>query len=303
MNHRRSTTWILICTLFAGIVIGTGALAIDGGQDDESSIFGKPYTEKLISVDFGGGTVAQYIIALERVAGPINIIVPVDAADIPLPAIGLNNATVSAAVELLNTRVQGDGYSFILQVEQIRRYDAREQPTYRMQLARHGGERRPQEETQVWSAAQLLATHFTSADVLAAIEAALDVSNLSTKAEIRFHEATGLIIVRGVEAQLSIIDDVLDQLTITQHYMRDEPISKLESQLDELRVTITDRDTELGAARDDAAMARHEAQVSKLQLEVLMVRLEESERLMQDKEVVIGELTAQLREVTGSSDG
>ncbi len=303
MNHRRSTTWILICTLFAAIVIGTGALAVDAGQDDESSIFGKPYTEKLISVEFEGGTVAQYIVALEKVAGPINIVVPEDAAEIPLPAIGLNNATVSAAIELLNTRVPGDGYAMILQVEKIRPFDAREQPTYRMQLDRYGRERKPQEETQVWSAAQLLATHFKSADVLAAIEAALDVSNLSTKAEIRFHEATGLIIARGVDAQLSIIDDVLDQLTITQHYMRGEPISKLESQLDELRVMVANKEAELADARNATGLARRDTQDLKLQIEAMSVRLEESDRLMQQKEAVIVDLATQLREVTGSSDG
>src|SRR5688500_8384466 len=57
----------------------------------------------VVSIDFAGGTVNDFIGAVQKAAAPaaVNVIRPAEAAAVPAPPISLRNVTVQTALEAL----------------------------------------------------------------------------------------------------------------------------------------------------------------------------------------------------------
>ncbi len=169
-------------------------------------------TNALINVRFSGGTVTQYIEAIRKAAGDINVLVAPDAVKIDMPPVTLSNVSVAAALNLLDGKEQSTSNQIVrLKVDIMPRHSANERETFQIRIdVRRDLGRIP--GANVWSVSSLLDHDISSQALLSAVEMALDVIDSDTKLDVRFHEDTGLLIAMGDLGQMETIAGVLDQL-------------------------------------------------------------------------------------------
>ncbi len=258
---------------------------------------------ELISVKFAGGTVADYIKALVKEAGTINVVVAPEAAAVPMPPVTLTKVTVSAAIDLVDGRsASPPGRNIKLDVRHMPQYAEAALPTYQIKADVRRTER-PRTNASVWTIANLLrGDNFDADNVLAAIETALDTLESTIEPDIRFHKETGLVIARGDHAQLSTIDDVLGQLLASQNLMFQRPYQKLRDkhtalggEMENAKARISDLTVELDRARDEVRQFR-------VELEAQMARLAETERMLQQRNQQLADLTALFRQTQAALD-
>jgi len=173
-----------------------------------------------ITLSFPGGSVAKYVAAIRKDLNArgeeTNIILKDDVDMVTLPAMDLTNVTLESALQILHHHEQHDGNEVVrLDLDMVRGGGA---PIFVLS-AQHIGPRRgsqSEEMVHVWNVSQLLANNIKADDMLTAIETALSlVRSIDEAAEIRFHEATGLVIARGTGEQVSTMDQVIEQLKDT----------------------------------------------------------------------------------------
>ena len=166
----------------------------------------------VISVQFPGGTLAEYLEAIRNAAGGANVVLAApEARKVSLPSIRLNSVAVGAAVRVVAGEVRVDGLSLRIHVEEIGPSDEGEQPIYRVSAVRQG--RPPSTDVMVWTLAGLLTEETKAEDVLTAIETSVGLLGEKYEpAQVRFHEATGLLLACGEHQQLAAIDNVVDGL-------------------------------------------------------------------------------------------
>lgn len=231
----------------------------------------RPDNMPAVSLSFPGGTVREYVDLLrkqlrtEHAEG--NIIVKGGAADVSLPPVDLENVSLASAVELLDGHRDVDGGTR-LNVRAVRGDYA---PVFILEAEKRQGPAN-EELVHVWNVRQLLSEDLKAEDMLTAIEAALSL--LPTKAgaaEIRFHEATALIMARGTGDQVATIEMVVQQLRETQFQqdmerqrreeleraaaMRSDAVARMERELSSIQA-------ELGASKQDRDKLYLELQVA-----------------------------------------
>ena len=250
------------------LLVGGGSTYAANASNDE---------EELISVKFAGGTVTEYVKALVKKAGTINVMLAPEAAEVPMPPVTLTKVTVSAAIDLVDGRSASPPGRYIkLDVRHMPQYAEEALPTYHISAGVHQTER-PSTNASVWTIANLLRGDiFDADDVLAAIETAMDILESTGEPDIRFHKETGLLIARGDRAQLSTIKEVLEQLERSQHLMSQRPMQELHDQNVALKTELANakaRNIDLTVEWD---RARNEARQFTVELEVQMARLAET---------------------------
>ena len=166
----------------------------------------------LIDVRFPGGTATQYIEAIRKAAGDINVLVALDAAKVKMPPVTLSNVSVAAALNLLDGKEQHTPNQIVrVKVDVMPRHSALERETFQVRVdVRRDRERVP--GAYVWSVSSLLDHDISNQALLSAVEMALDVIDSDTKLDVRFHEETGLLIAMGDLGQMETIAGVLEQL-------------------------------------------------------------------------------------------
>jgi hypothetical protein len=196
-------------------------------------------SEKVVSVAFGGGTLAEYVATLRGEVGTVNIVLSNDeVGSIRLPAINLESVTLDSAVGLLESEVwPGDKHLWV-HVEKLGASTGpKANPVYRISTHRQGGASVP--EVRVWSVAGLMTQGVAAEEVLTAVESSVELlAGEVPAAEVRFHDATGLVIARGHDEQLAAIDRVVDGLRRTVHERyeakRDRGSEKLVAELQDV---------------------------------------------------------------------
>ena len=188
---------------------------------------GRSASHVLVDVEFSGGDAMGYIEALRAASGEVNIVVdsPEAVAGVSMAPVKLSSVQLSAALELLQDREgqSPDGRNVMLTVRtrQVDRGGSRGvygNPLYQVSCTFYGSifEDSIEEISGVWTVADLLASEMASADMLTAIETALALFSDGAKPpEMRFHEPTGLLIARGEEEQLEVIDNIIAELRST----------------------------------------------------------------------------------------
>jgi hypothetical protein len=242
----------VIGAVAAAVVVGSGGPAALGQPQPQSvprqvppqfpGHQGSP--GPVVSVDFPGGTVAEYIEAVQRAGGdrPVNVLVPAEAAGVPVPPISLRGVTARTALEAL-TYAFPFGYgakhefgvrSFGDDPEATNAFAimySKGQQIGMMpgQLNQAAGPARGREQIQVFSLTELVAPPGAGEDVgvpvdvlLTAVEAALGIGagdeeadgegGSGAPAQVRFHEESGLLIVRGTGEQISLVSSLLGEL-------------------------------------------------------------------------------------------
>lgn len=216
----------------------------------------------LISVEFRGGSAAEYVEAIRRAAEEVNILVDPGLSDVPMPPLTLTHVSTDTALELLESRVhEGRDGTVRVRVQRVRNVP-HEVATFQVRAELISGRQRPT-DAGVLSIREITESGIAAEAVIDAIKVALEVAGSPTKADIRYHKETGLVIARGDVSQLATVDQV---------------IARLRDSVDE------DRETR----------ARHDLRSALLEIQGLTQRLEQLERELHRREVELQETRKRL---------
>ena len=205
---RNSHNRVLVAVVSTVLVWCCGAQAQSPPPSPESG------GQRVVSLKFPGGTLADYVETLRDAVGTLNIVLSgPEVGAVRLPPIELESVLLHSAMAVLEGEVWLNNSAHLrVSVEQLGfSTDENVKPVFRVTAHRRGGPASP--DVHVWSVAGLLAQGVESAGVLTAVETAIDLLEGSYQAaEVRFHEATGLLIASGQDQQLEAIDRVVDGL-------------------------------------------------------------------------------------------
>jgi hypothetical protein len=157
-------------------------------------------------LNFEGGNVVEYVALIRRLVPEANIVLMPGAEQFQMPAMELRNVTVGQAAHLIQTT-------------------ASVPPNARLSIGRDGNviavhiqfglqpAPQPRLYPTVLSLADIISEDLRAEDVLTSIEIALQLFGEDyPKANVRYHDATRLLIARGHPEQVSYIGDVVEQL-------------------------------------------------------------------------------------------
>ena len=299
--------------LFTGVVAVTlvvGSLAAwpqssnpSVGQDE--SIF---RSTPVFNLSFTGGTVGDYIRAVQDTAEELNIVM-IDREhlidNMEMPPVDLKRVSAAVALNLIagHTVVVEDEYRQI----GIETISGDGSPIYRIAATRTRHQfSGPPDATRVFSIADVAEKKITADSVLTAVEVALATSNALDDVKMQFHEGTRLLIVKGREADLNVIDQVLtalrDGMTRQQQGLMQEYEQALQRTGERLAES-EERLAQFTAALDDARR-----QATEFEQRYVMLREEtnelraESARMQQmllDRESMIRQLQDTISKLGG----
>lgn len=179
-----------------------------------------PRAEPIVTVQFEGGTIKDFIRVLNPPSSPqrINIIVPEGAGDIEVPGVNLFNVPAATAVRALEFLTARNGNA-ILEIEELRTPGV---PTsYALEVSPRAFEIKSQANAvRVFSLnsitrrdeASNASTGMKDDTVLTAIESAMQVQDSDRPPSMRYHRESGLLIVKGSHEQLEIAEQVVQKL-------------------------------------------------------------------------------------------
>jgi len=207
MNTQRAMSiWILTAMTVIAFALPPAASAQPGGKTPG----GADNAPHVFDLDFPGGSLDAFLDAVRSAHPEANIVAPPEASDFPIPPMKLRNITLQAAMQLIEGSAElPSGHEAHIGVEGFPVFDSWD-PAIRVD---HSGSRQSrwgEQQSSVWSLAEHLTGGRASEDVLGAVQVAL--ATFPVESTIRFHEPTSLLIVRGTEAQLELVDKTLAQL-------------------------------------------------------------------------------------------
>jgi hypothetical protein len=276
--------------LAASIILAVGSATVlaqppAGQATAPAALSPAPQTDPLVTVDFAGGTVADYVRTLRSAAAdkPVNIVVSKSAAGIELSAINLRSATVSSAVDaitaaagvgegrwVINCSPQGPlepGESRVYMIDYQRR-----QPTPGPAKGNDDLQRievvslRPLIEPQPGDVPGVDIVEKPEV-VLAAVEAALSLGERPDEGtpQVKFHKDSGLLIVRAGPTQMRAMIDAVESIRKDVSRRRDAA---------RLGAVSPDTIADLRAAVEKARVAMDMKQKEREQARVMVERLE-----------------------------
>ena len=203
--------------------------------------------QTLISIDFEGGSVADYIAAVRRAAPDTNVIMSPELANIAFFPTSLRGVTSHGALNLLQGHRQFDKDGAMTSAIQ---FEMRSHPDFGAAVFIIKADRRPTQSpsapelvTRVFSLASLT-EHMDTAVILAAVETATTIhGDDQHPAGLTLHEPTELLFVRAPMEQIRLIEAAIAQLQTTTRRTSDdrqgmERIQRLQAANFELTQTI-----------------------------------------------------------------
>ena len=202
-------------------LFGTCASAQDPGPTGSGST--NRQVRQTIDVDFNGGTLADLVNVLRGAANGVNILIPPEAAEVSVPNLALRTVSVEAALRAVADVVTDQRANVGIGVVRV----GGGQPvfTVRVLLARPAADEPGSEETfvRVYSIRSMTEHNprdnegdpitMSAETILTAIDTGLEVASGQTeKAQIRYHEDSGLLFVRGTWAQNNLIESILENM-------------------------------------------------------------------------------------------
>jgi hypothetical protein len=262
-------TWVVVLVVLAPAMAQTAPKPSSEPADEQAAAT----DSRLANLKFTGGTVGDYVQAVRRTFPDANILMDEEVERLPMPEVELTSVGLKSALQLLEFQSREDPRgSLRVDVHCLTERHAR--PVYRI-LARVRG---PQQRnrSQVWTVADLLAAEMKPEDVLSAVETAMGLlaEDGFEPAQIRFHEATGLLVARGHEEQINAIDEIVDRLRETVELRREAESPHWKAELENARERLMHAQQELDAARERAEAERARRFEERKQMEVELVRRE-----------------------------
>jgi len=280
----------LTALLFGSIVIlAPGAITSPvQGEDEEAE------HARLVDLSFRGGTAVAFVEALREAVPEINVMVNENVELVLIEPVELKRVSPSMCLDLLDgMEYERSEYERVRLVTDYVEPVAGARPVYCVSARKvRSGPRvapRPSASpvTQVWSVAgvlhdwERLELDLDSADILTAVQIAVDLIECDTPAVIRFHQETGLLIVRASPEQAKAIEAIIREL------MMDAGRGDADGEREELQRAVTQRETALGAAREEAKQALQKvttwqtrAELYKVEIEALHGQLERAREAM-----------------------
>ncbi|CAG1008315.1 hypothetical protein PHYC_03549 [Phycisphaerales bacterium] len=187
----------------------------------------------LITIDFKGGTVAEYVAALRKSAGeePVNVVLSKEAADVPLSTISLRLVSLDNAVQAISPAAGLANGEFLIQrIKPMAPPNSNAAAVYSVDYIRRervvqtvSGRIFGDPQIQVFSLKPLtepspedggptVTEHAET--ILTAIQTALDLdaSTEAPRPDVKFHRESGLLIVRAIPAQLRAVEGCLERM-------------------------------------------------------------------------------------------
>lgn len=265
--------------------------------------------DPVIDLQFGGGTVEQYIDAIQKASGNVNVLLQLKGAKVPLPEVDLSSVHVSSALRLLEGReTEAEGKRVELDVETIHTQDAFGLPIY-VVVAKVKESPAARSHSTVISVKDIIDAGYSAEDLMTAVATTIELlAGQAGKAEIRFHEQTGLLIAKGDEEQIDAIYQVMAQIresgqrnaqsgkaeadahrfyqqTLEMKNLiaqRDAEIAKLVQQMTEARTRAELLEKELDRARQMIEERQNELVSSQMRMHALQLEFESARRQAED---------------------
>ncbi|MFQ5491585.1 MAG: hypothetical protein ACE5GE_12775 [Phycisphaerae bacterium] len=159
-----------------------------------------------VSLNFPGGPLADYIETVKRAAKTANIITAgPDAPEVPMPAVQFDAAPLGTALQLVEGEYALDERTLVkVRVETLGPSKQSAKPVYRVVIVR--------EQARVWNVLDLFGEKVKPDDLLTAVETAVELLVENDRvAQVRFHEATGVLIATGTPRQVAAIGKVIEE--------------------------------------------------------------------------------------------
>ncbi|MBX3363510.1 MAG: hypothetical protein KF866_01985 [Phycisphaeraceae bacterium] len=167
--------------------------------------------DRLLNIEWGGGTVGQYVRQVVTTAGeaPLNVILDPQVSGWQVLPLSLRQVSASMAIEVLETAVVVPE-SYVMTIRPAARTGESAAPVLAIKADMRPATRRPAEAigVQVLSLRNVLSHEFGAASipsevVLSAIEAAIVLAdNDGQPAQVRFHPDSNLLLIRGDSAEV-----------------------------------------------------------------------------------------------------
>jgi len=232
---RLAAAAVLICALAAGT---TAAQEITRRPQNPPQQADRTQPA-LVSLDFKGGSLAQLIDAMRKSSsGAINVVMPADLATLQVDSVQLKDVSVLAALRAVlagNMSMPAespDGQTYVIAIDSIDPDTAAGSPVVYVskrwvgqmmgsQAGRSSQQQSPQRQgVEVYSIQSLIRGGDAAAakTVLTAIETALSLSQEQSTPppEVKFHQDSGLILVRGTGSQVGLVGQVVQRMTNDQ---------------------------------------------------------------------------------------
>ena len=221
-----------------------------------------------VSVEFSGGSVAEYVTALKEKREGINVVVDPEAAAIVMPAVSLKRALVADALYLIQQIAVGRNINLLVNrvgnrnrqnVRPARRgakANANEIETDVYVITYQG--RRKRKSLRIFSlkdfpteGEQASKEDAQAERVLKAIDAALGlaVTSEKDKATVTFHSDSRLLMVSGTDREISVVDQVLEAMRRLRAPGKDE-VKQLRREIQKLREAIAELEKNATAGKE-----------------------------------------------------
>ena len=225
-----------------------------------------------ITVEFAGGTVAEYIAALKEANKPLplNVVLSEGAATERLTAISLRQVSLAAAVQAIPAASSSgvNSWQIMRLMDALPGEDAVNDskdtaPVY--QVYRMPGQQRPRGGVilEVFSVQKIVGRAASPeeaekriAAVLMAAETALRMDeHRATAPEMKFHKESGLLIVRGEQADVMAVKDVIERMSDDSGRQADLAAQLLSVQ-QQMEINVRKAELNVKAMQDQADVAR-----------------------------------------------
>lgn len=166
-------------------------------------------------LNFPGGTIGQYCDVLRKASGNPNVLVSTDAAKVPMPPVSLTAVTLENALALLQGMNHETATSYTeVRVETVFPTTETDRTIYRILDDTHRTGAQDTTVSRVLSVSDLIETESIKAeDLLSAIEATVAQASADLgEADIKYHDATYLLIIRAHVQQVDAIEELVKQL-------------------------------------------------------------------------------------------
>lgn len=311
MPSRRFFTMLLPAALTA-VVATAPTLAQSSGSLNTAAQVNTFPESVLLTLDFDGGTAAEFVDAVRKAAGDsANIVGDERLAYLPMPAVELKNVSVQSALRLLDgAEFSGGGSEHFARLEMLQSHPS-ELPVHSIQI-RSRVVREPQsQETDmgVWPALGIMEHGLTADDILTSVQIALEMAAAGENEQkklpaIRFHEQTGLLIVYGtphVLAQVERVMDAIEESARQRAQSHAESVRERMSQIEHEVVTSREQAAQLAEVNQAMAMEMAAREAAMRTVEAELVRrtdeVERSRQMLVELERRAAQLQAELEAV------
>lgn len=284
MFRIRSTFIAATATILVCIFLGGESIAQSSGKSDSGSA---------INLKFTGGTAQEYINAIQKQAGDVNILLDIEGKNVPMPAVELMSVNVTSAIMLLEDREANVDSRYVsLDVNTVQPVDQWGQPIYYIR-AKTAHTREPIGNTVI-SVKDIIESGSSADDLLTAVSTTIELLGGDTgKAEIRFHEPTALLIAKGQAEQMRAIHQVIDQIRASNQ--RNDQKREFEAKAHEYYQQVLAMKDQLAARTEEINSVIQQLTEARTRTEMYEREVANARQVMDERESQLMTLQVQLR--------